>query len=169
MTVTVLAVDDAFTRAVSEARDRLSAREGRTVSWREVVRRSGFDDSLFGRISYHLLPRERDRGQHLVPKYLIEALPKALPISRAELMRAAAEASGYDVATAGDSQEMDPDDVVVLVTRTIESAADPSERSRISSEVMEAIARTMRRGQDKPDETPPSDDEGESQGDDGAD
>jgi len=145
MSASVATVDDAFTRAVAEARDRLSSREGRTVSWREIVRRAGYDDpKMFGRISYHLLPRDRDRGAHLVPAYIIEAMAKVLPISRAELMRAAAEASGYDL----EGSEMTPSDVVVLVTRTLQDV-DPDERDTIGSEVIEAILRARRRDREE--------------------
>lgn len=142
MFVTVCAVD-AFERVVAEARDRLSAREGRTVSWRELVRRAGFDDSHFGRVSYHLLPRQRKRGHH-VPRWLIDALVPVLPVSREDLERAASEAAGYDVERPGDPQT--PDDVVVLVTRVLnDERVDPAERDRIGLEVMAAITRAMQR------------------------
>lgn len=151
MTSTVCVVEDAFTRAVAEAKDRLSAREGRTVSWREVVRRAGYeDDTDFGKISYHLLPRDRSRGAHLVPTYIIDAMAKVLPISRAQLMRAAAEASGYEVAAA--ENEPAPEDVVVLVNRVLEGVDDPAERDRIGLEVVAAITRAMQR--DRRSETP---------------
>lgn len=132
---------DAFERLVSDARDRLSAREGSTVSWRELVRRAGFDDASFGRVSYHLLPRARPRGHH-VPTWLIDALTPVLPVSRADLMRAAAEAAGYDMS----SEDEKPDGVVVLITRVLnDENVEQSERDRIGLEVMAAITRAMQR------------------------
>lgn len=80
-----------------DARDRLSVTEGGEVSWREIVRRAGFDDSDFGRVSYHLRPRTRSRGQHHVPPWLIDALEPVLPVTREEMNRAAAHAAGYRV------------------------------------------------------------------------
>lgn len=152
MSVTVLAVDP-FERVVSEARDRLSVREGRTVSWREVVRRAGFSDEEFGRVSYHLLPRERSRNAHQVPRWLVDALTPVLPVSRAELMRAAAEAAGYDIEAPGGEQ--DPDDVVVLVTRVLnDESVDPAERDRIGAEVLNAISRAMQRDRERPGDSP---------------
>lgn len=139
---------DAFERVVAEARNRLSAREGRTVSWRELVRRAGFDDTHFGRVSYHLLPRERKRGHH-VPNWLIDALVPVLPVSRDDLVRAASEAAGYDIQAQGDPQT--PDDVVVLVTRVLnDERVDPAERDRIGLEVMAAITRAMQRDRTEP-------------------
>ena len=134
---------DAFERAVSDARDRLSAREGSVVSWRELVRRAGFDDTDFGRVSYHMLPRERTRNGHHVPTWLIDALVPVLPIGRGELMRAAAEAAGYDV-TEGGGSAADPDSVITQVTRLLDDETiDPTERERIGLEVMQAITRAM--------------------------
>lgn len=147
MSVTVLDVD-AFERVVSEARDRLSAREGSTVSWRELVRRAGFDDSEFGRVAYHLLPRERTRNGHHVPTWLVDRLAPILPVSRADLMRAAAEAAGYDVSDA----DQTPDDVVVLVTRVLnDENVDPAERDRIGAEVLAAISRARLRDRQRSD------------------
>lgn len=150
--VTVFHVD-AFERAVAEARDRLSAREGRIVSWRELVRRAGFEEAEFGRVAYHLLPRRRSRGHH-VPTWLIDALVPVLPIGRGELMRAAAEAAGYEIGD-GD-QPRTPDDVVVLVTRLLnDDSVDEAERDRIGAEVLAAISRAMQRDRDRGREAPP--------------
>lgn len=150
MFVTVSDVD-AFERVVADARERLSAREGRPVSWRELVRRAGFDDGHFGRVSYHLLPRERKRGHH-VPTWLIDALVPVLPVSRDDLVRAASEAAGYDVQQRR-REPQTPDDVVVLVTRLLnDEHVDQAERDRIGLEVMAAITRAMQqrgREQDK--------------------
>ena len=89
---------DEFERTVADAKDKLSDREGAPVSWRELVRRAGFDDDSFGRVSYHLLPRTRPRG-HWVPRWLIDALVPVLAgvVTREELMWAAATAAGYDL------------------------------------------------------------------------
>lgn len=141
--MTTVCIVDAFERAVSDARDRLSAREGSQVSWRELVRRAGFDDGEFGRVAYHLLPRARTRNGHHVPGWLIEAMAKVLPISRGELMRAAAEAAGYDV-TEGGGSAVEPDSVVTQVTRLLDDESiEPAERERIGLEVMQAITRAM--------------------------
>ena len=145
---TVVGVD-AFERAVAEARERLSAREGRNVSWRELVRRAGFDDSEFGRVSYHLLPRARTRNGHHVPGWLIDALEPVLPISRADLVRAAAEAAGYDVREVSDPRS--PDEVVTMVTRLLsDKEVDQAERDRVAAEVLAAVSRAMQRDRQSP-------------------
>jgi hypothetical protein len=140
---------DAFERAVADARERLSAREGSNVSWRELVRRAGYDDSEFGRVAYHLLPRDRKRNGHHVPGWLIDALAPVLPISRGDLVRAAAEAAGYDVGEVAEPRTAD--DVVTMVTRYLaDEQMTQAERDRVASEVLAAVSRAMQRDRQQP-------------------
>lgn len=142
--VTVARVD-AFERLVSDARDQLSATEGQVVSWREIVRRAGFDDVDFGRVSYHLLPRTRTRGHH-VPAWLIDRLVGVLPVSRLELNRAAAEAAGYEVTDGQGAAGTEAEQLVPMVTRVLgDKELTPEQRRRLRDEVLAVIVWAQQR------------------------
>ena len=137
-----VSVVDAFEEAVSRARDRLGDVEGSPVSWRELVRRAGFVDGDVGRVSYHLLPRERRR--HHVPAWLIEALAPVLApvISRTDLHRAAASAAGYSLEGASEDAAL----LVPMVTRVLDDdSLDDDERQRLGLAAIAAITHAMQR------------------------
>lgn len=139
---------DAFERLVADARDTLSVAEGAPVSWREICRRAGFGDNDFGRVSYHLLPRNRTRGHH-VPAWLINALAPVLPVSRLELNRAAAEAAGYELTGVGDDDEDGDGKAAGLAPLVLRVLGDehltPDDRRRIGLDVIGVIMRAIDR------------------------
>lgn len=139
---------DAFEALVAQARDQLSAREGAPVSWREVVRRAGFLDVDYGRVSYHLLPRRRQRGHH-VPAWLIDALVPVFQglVTRVELNRAAAEAAGYQLGEHhgnGNAGASEAEQLVPMVLRVLgDKDMTDEQRQRLGLDVIGVIMRTI--------------------------
>lgn len=139
---------DAFERLVAEARDQLSANEGSTVSWREIVRRAKFADVDFGRVSYHLLPRPRTRGHH-VPAWLIDKLVPVFAgiVTRLDLNRAAAEAAGYQLADGAIDDEAAQ--LVPMLVRVLgDRSKSADELQRLSDAALEVIVAQRRRLRD---------------------
>lgn len=89
---------DAFIDAVHAARRELIRREGSNVSVREIIRRAGYTDGERPGVAYHL-NRHRHNGTkpHRVPIELVNRLAEVLPVSKEDLHRAAAVASGLTV------------------------------------------------------------------------
>ena len=95
---------DPFEQLVTEAKDRLSQREGREVSWREIARRAGYDDSREWGVFRNAIRPQRDRradgqraeGRRPNPE-VVRRLAKVLPVTELELNRAAAATAGYTV------------------------------------------------------------------------
>ena len=131
---------DSWERLVADARERLAVREGGSVSWREIVRRAGFADGDFGRVSYHLLPRPRRR--HNVPVWLIDALEPVLPVSRQEMETAAAQAAGFFAGPTTDALAAQPLLPQVLAVLQDDRLA-PAERERIGIELIAAVTRVL--------------------------
>lgn len=84
---------DRFAQAVEDARQRLSRAEGREVSIRELARRAGVSPST---LSYNVSEKRLASGRR-VSGDLVRKLASVLPVSEAELMRAAQLAAGYEV------------------------------------------------------------------------
>lgn len=85
---------DAFQQAVEDARRELIRQEGRNVSVAELIRRAGLQ-SRRATVARHLNPHLSWPKGHRVPPDIIQALATALPISEADLMKAATTAAGY--------------------------------------------------------------------------
>lgn len=132
---------DAFIEAAEDARRQLTRAEGREVSWREVIRRAGWSDSDRGRVAYHL-NRNTDwpRG-HNVPADIVSGLAKVLPISEADLARAARVAAGYNT--------VDPspwEDMAAVFSRFLGDAeVSEQEKAEVTARVLEIIAEESRR------------------------
>jgi len=97
---------DPFERLVTEAKDRLSEREGREISWRELARRAGYDDGREWGVFRNAIRPQRDRrsdgqraeGRRPNPE-VVRRLAKVLPVTELELNRAAAATAGYTAVT----------------------------------------------------------------------
>jgi hypothetical protein len=86
---------DAFQQAVEDARRQLSNLDGRDVSVRELIARSGLPASKRSAVSYHLNARiERKRGHH-VPQEIVQALADVLLIPCEQLAGPARIAAGF--------------------------------------------------------------------------
>lgn len=89
---------DAFIDAVDNARRELIRQEGANVSVREIIRRAGFTDGERPGVAYHLNRRRHDGTKpHRVPLEVVNRLAAVLPVSKEDLHRAAAVASGLTV------------------------------------------------------------------------
>lgn len=132
---------DAFIEAAEDARRQLTRTEGREVSWREVIRRAGWSESDRGRVSYHL-NRNTDwpRG-HNVPADIVSGLAKVLPISEADLARAARVAAGYNVVDSSPREDM-----AAVFSRFLgDTEVSEEEKAEVTARMLEIIAEESRR------------------------
>lgn len=127
---------DAFAQAVEEARQRLSRAEGRFISDRELARRAGVNHRT---LSYNLSPERASTGRKIKPD-LVRALAAVLPISEAELSRAAHVAAGYQVR--GDESPDLGYEVARFLDR--EDVKDDAKRE-LTARLAEIIAAEMRK------------------------
>lgn len=130
----MLAVMDAFAEAVEAARQRLAETEGRRAPVRELARRAGIAEST---LAYHLSEKRAAEGRRIPPEH-VRKLAAVLPVSEAELMRAAQVATGYEV-----SDETLPD-LGQAVVRYLEGAT-PEERRRTVARLAEILTDELRR------------------------
>lgn len=143
---------DAFQTAVEDARQRLARAEGRPISVQEMLRRAGFSDEKSGdRLTlrgarFHVDAKEYERRRrpgrgHTVPPELVDALAEVLPISRAELQRAAQVAAGFDVV-----EQAPTDDVAATVARFLgDPTVSEQERAAVTAELLRIIAEQQTR------------------------
>ena len=130
----VLAMD-AFAEAVEAARQKLVEAEGQGISTRQLARRAGIPEST---LAYHLSEKRAAQGRH-IPAEIVRKLAAVLPITEAELMRAAQVAAGYQV-----TEETLPD-LGQTVVRYLKQPLTPEERQRAVARLMEILAEEMRR------------------------
>ena len=128
---------DAFSDAVNDARRRLDEREGRHVSTRELARRADYPFSSMG---FHL-GKNRTHESRRVPGKLIEALARVLPISEADLARAAQESAGITVRESGDELP----DLRGTLVRYLRETPDKAAQMRTIAEVQRIMAEEMGR------------------------
>lgn len=131
---------DSFHQAVEDARRQLIRDEGRNVSVRELIRRAGFEESRRSTVSRHLeVNRVWPKG-HRVPPEIVSALAAVLPISEADLMKAAQQAAGYHVPAAEDRN------LGYDVARFLGDAeVTPDEKARLRAELLRILADDMNR------------------------
>lgn len=131
----MLTIMDAFAEAVEAARHRLSETEGHNIAVDELARRAGIPRST---LHYHLSEKRAAQGRR-IPADIVRKLAAVLPISEADLMRAAQVAAGYQV-----TEESLPD-LGQTVVRYLEQPLSPEERQRAVARLMEILAEEMRR------------------------
>ena len=136
----MLTVVDAFQQAVEDARRQLSILEGRDVSVRELIARSGLPESKRSAVYYHLNPRiERKRGHH-VPADIVQALSDVLLVPLEQLAGPARIAAGYQ------EERSDHPDIPSMVARFL---GDPDvteqQRQEVADRLLEVLARNARR------------------------
>lgn len=132
----LLTMTDAFAQAVEDARQRLSQQEGRNISDRELARRAGVNHRT---LSYNLSPDRASSGRKINPD-LVRALAKVLPISEADLSRAAHVAAGYQVR--GDEQP----DLGYEVARFLDrDDVDEDAKRELTARLAEIVAAEMRK------------------------
>ena len=131
---------DAFITAVEEARRQLTRQEGRDVSVRELIRRAGFPESRRAGVAYHLNPKiDRSRG-HKVPADIVQALATVLPVSEAELSRAAQVAAGFNVL------DVSHPDVDVVVARFYgDETVSDDDKAQVTARLLQIIAEETQR------------------------
>lgn len=127
---------DAFAQAVEEARLRLSQDERRNISIRELARRAGVNHRT---LAYNLSSERASAGRKINPE-LVRALAAVLPISEAELSRAAHVAAGYQVR--GDESPDLGYEVARFLDR--EDVKDDAKRE-LTARLAEIIAAEMRK------------------------
>lgn len=141
---TVRTTVDAFIEAAEEARRRLIRAEGRDVSWREVIRRAGYEHRR-AFVAYHLNPKAEWPRGHNVPPEIVHALAGVLPVSEEELARAARVAAGYNVVE--ETTQIDADTVASVVLRFYGSEdVTDEERAEATRRLLTIIADEMGRG-----------------------
>lgn len=115
---------DPFIDAAEEYRSALIGREERGISWREVLRRAGYDETKRSGMAYHF-NRSRHTGAkpHHVPPELIDRLATVLGHKK-ELTRAAEAAAGFTVV------EDDPSTEITVMVQRFYSSEEPSEEQR---------------------------------------
>lgn len=135
---------DAFIEAVENARRELIRREGRNVSYRELIRRAGFSDKDRPGVAYHFNSNKHTGDKpHRVPTRIIERLASVLPITEEELSRAAAVASGLNVV----DQDITASDVRYIVSRFYgNDDVTPEERARATAHILAIIAEESAKG-----------------------
>lgn len=130
----IVLVMDAFTEAVAAARRQLDESEGRHVPTRELARRAGIKEST---LDYHL-KEERGTKSRRIPAEHVRKLAAVLPISEADLMRAAQVATGYQV-----TEELP--DLEQVYVRYLSQDLTPEERQRTLVRLQEILLEEMRR------------------------
>jgi len=126
---------DTFAEAVESARQRLDEEEGHRVRTRELARRAGIPEST---LAYHLSSKRAAEGRR-IPADIVRKLAAVLPVSEAELMRAAQVAAGYQVT------ETDLPDLGQTVVRYLSQALSQEERLQTVTRLQEILAEEMRR------------------------
>lgn len=136
----MLLLVDAFQEAVEEARRQLSILEGRDVSVRELIARSGLPESKRSAVYYHLNPNiSRKRGHH-VPQDIIKALSDVLLIPYEQLAGAARIAAGFQ------EERTDRPDLPAMVARYLGNPdVTEAERQEVADRLLEVLARNTRR------------------------
>lgn len=130
----MLVLMDAFAEAVEAARQRLSGQEGRNISGAELARRAGIPNST---LAYNLSDKRAAEGRR-VSAEIVRKLAAVLPVSEAELMRAAQVAAGYQVTE-------DMPDLGQTVVRYLSQPLSREERMRTLARLQEILAEEMRR------------------------
>lgn len=128
---------DAFIRTVEDARHRLSKKEGRNVSVRELVRRAGFDESQRAGVTYHLNPNRHDGTKpHNVPPDLVKRLAAVLPtVTEEELTKSAQVAAGFT------EVDTSSEEVAYVVQRFYgDDSISAEEKAGITARILRIIA-----------------------------
>lgn len=139
-TATLRHLMDGFHQAVDDARRELIRQEGRNVSNEELIRRAGLQ-SRRSTVARHLNPNQ-DWGPkgHRVPPSIVQALAAVLPISEADLMKAAQTAAGYATPTE------EPVDLSYEVARYLGSDAVSDEEKRaLRIRLLEIVTEDLQR------------------------
>ena len=131
---------DAFAQAVDDARRRLSRLEGHEVSIRDLARRAGLPEST---LHYTLRDRPGAGGRRRVRLEVVEKLAAVLKpvITRAELIRAAQVAAGYQVV----EENHDAPDLGQMVIRYMQEPRTREEQMDVLARLNEILAAEMRR------------------------
>lgn len=135
---------DSFQQAVDDARRQLIRNEGQNVSMREIIRRAGFEESRRATVARHLNPKLSWPKGHRVPPEVVQRLAAVLPISEADLMKAAQAAAGYRVP--GD----DDRDLGYEVARFLgDEAVSEEEKARLRARLLQIVAEDLQRANDE--------------------
>lgn len=133
---------DAFIEAAEAARRALIRAEGRDVSWREVIRRAGWNESERARVAYHLNTTKQWPKGHNVPADIVSGLARGLGMPEQELQRAARVAAGFNVV-----DESPDTDAVAVVSRFYGSDdVSEEEKAEVTARLLQIIAEESRRG-----------------------
>lgn len=138
---------DPFEQLVTEAKDRLSEREGQDISWRELARRCGYDDAKeWGVFRNAIRPQrarrsdgQRGEGRRPNPE-VVRRLARVLPVSELELNQAAAETAGYTVTMAAGSGKSF-NYAAIIATYLDDPAVSEEEREERAQEVLGEVAK----------------------------
>jgi len=130
-------MSDAFTDAVNDARRRLEEREGRKISTNQLAELAGIPKAT---LHHHISPSRKAESRR-IPSELVRALAAVLPVSEADLSRAAQIANGYTVRDNGE----DLPDLRGTLVRYLEGAPDKTTQMRTIAEVQRIMAEEMRR------------------------
>jgi len=133
----LLAMTDAFADAVNDAKRRLEDSEGRSISLNELARMA---DIVPQTLHHHLSPKRTAKTRR-PSAAMIRKLAAVLPISEAELSRAAGISAGYTVREDGE----DLPDLRGTLVRYLEGAPDKATQMRTIAEVQRIMAEEMRR------------------------
>jgi hypothetical protein len=133
----LLLMTDAFADAVNDARRRLEDLEGHKISINEIARRAGIPTA---NLHHHLTPNRTAKTRR-VPTDLVNKLASVLPISEADLSRAAQIASGHTVQETG----VDLPDLRGTLIRYLHEAPDKASQMRTVLEVQRIMNEEMQR------------------------
>lgn len=135
---------DSFQQAVEDARRQLIRNEGQNVSVREIIRRAGFEESRRTTVARHLNPKLSWPKGHRVPPEVVQRLASVLPISEADLMKAAQTAAGYRVSDYGDR------DLGYEVARFLgDEEVSEEEKARLRARLLQIVAEDLQRANDE--------------------
>lgn len=134
---------DTFQQAVEDARRQLIREKGRNVSVRELIRMAGFEESRRSTVAKHLNPNLTWPKGHRVPPEIVSALAAVLPISEADLMKAAQQAAGYVVPTTTERN------LGYDVARFLgDTEVAPDEKAQLRAELLRILADDMNRSEE---------------------
>lgn len=131
---------DAFQQAVEDARRQLIRDEGRNVSESEMIRRAGLRNRR-STVARHLNPNLSWPKGHRVPPEIVQALAAVLPISEADLMKAAHTAAGYP-SLAEDRMDLGYEVARFLGDEDVSEGEKAQLRARLLQIVAEDLQRT---------------------------
>ena len=125
---------DPFSAAVDQARQRLSYTRGRNISVRTLARQAGIPEST---LAYNLSAKRAAEGRR-VDAGIVRKLAAVLPISEADLMRAA----GY-VSDDGDVVDSAQDLLANVRAFYRDADIDRGRRDKVTASILRIIADHM--------------------------